>query len=217
MISEVFNCDCKDYMLKLPDKFFDLAIVDPPYGGNVEGSAIERTGGSWSSKYQQDNNIKNWDFPPCEFYFRELFRVSKNQIIWGANYFVEHLKNHRCFVIWEKETISENFTMAMVEYAWTSFNNKNAKLFKYRPQDSSRIHPTQKPVALYKWLLQNYATPGDKIFDSHMGSQSSRIAAHQMGFDYWGCEINEVYFQKGNERFEKAAEQGMLFSQEALF
>lgn len=215
-LSEVFLMDCMEYMKNIPDKFFDLAVVDPPYGdaggeswkgkptsrfgGRFAKYKIERTGGSWSTKYQQTNSIKHWDTAPPDEYFEELFRVSNEQIIWGGNYF--GLPPNRHFLIWEKETISEVFSMAMVEYAWSSFNT-NAKLFKHKPQDSFRFHPTQKPVKLYRWLLQNYAQPGDKIFDSHLGSQSSRIAAYDMGFDFYGCELDPDYFAAGCKRFEE--------------
>jgi len=198
MTSEVFNTDCLEYMRTLPDKAFQLAIADPPYGGAKE--TVGRTGGTWAAKY--GTHINEWDIAPTQEWFDELSRVSENQIIWGANYFT--MPPTRCFVVWEK-TIPENFTMAMCEYAWTSFN-ANAKVFKHsavgNPNDP-RFHPTQKPVALYAWLLKNYAKPGDRIFDPMMGSQSSRIAAYKMGFDYVGCELDKEYFDKGCERFDR--------------
>lgn len=226
-VSEVKCCDCMDYMKQFPDKYFDLAIVDPPYGGgnqNAGGFKITRTGGTWNKKYytkgQRRTKTCEWDIPPGKEYFSELFRIAKNQIIWGGNYFA--LPPNRCFVIWRKLTISEKFTMAMCEYAWTSFED-NAKWIELAPQDGNRFHPTQKPIALYIWLLENYAKPGDKILDTHMGSQSSRIAAWKMGFDYWGCEIDQEYFDQGCARFEKEKRQLSLFAQpeepgqEALF
>lgn len=148
-----------------------------------------------------------WDVAPGEDYFKELFRVSRNQIIWGGNYFA--LPPTRCFLIWRKLTISENFTMAMCEYAWTSFNS-NAKLFECAPQGrpgDDRFHPTQKPIALYKWILSRYAKPGDKILDTHLGSGSSRIAAWDMGFDFVGCEIDNTYFDLMEKRFEEHTKQ----------
>ena len=148
-----------------------------------------------------------WDVAPGEDYFKELFRVSRNQIIWGGNYFA--LPPTRCFLIWRKLTISENFTMAMCEYAWTSFNS-NAKLFECAPQGrpgDDRFHPTQKPIALYKWILSRYAKPGDKILDTHLGSGSSRIAAWDMGFDFVGCEIDKTYFELMEQRFQKHTSQ----------
>lgn len=148
-----------------------------------------------------------WDVAPGEDYFKELFRVSRNQIIWGGNYFA--LPPTRCFLIWRKLTISENFTMAMAEYAWTSFNS-NAKVFEYAPQGrpgDERFHPTAKPIALYKWIFSRYAKPGDKILDTHLGSGSSRIAAWDLGFDFVGCEIDKTYFDLAEQRFQKHTQQ----------
>jgi len=145
----------------------------------------------------------DWDVAPPQEYWDKLFRVSKNQIIWGGNYFC--LPPTRCFVIWRKLTISESFSMAMAEYAWTSFFG-NAKVFECAPQGNAkepRIHACQKPVALYQFLLRHFAKQGDKIFDSHLGSQSSRIAAYGMGYDFYGCEVDETYFKQGCERFER--------------
>jgi len=222
-LSITYNDDCMNIMSKMKDKEFDLAIVDPPYGGgqtqeSEEGLKstrlkksrsrfgarfdkykIERTGGTWSKKYQDTNNIKHWDIAPDDEYFQELFRISKNQIVWGGNYF--GLPPNRHFLIWRKLTISEKFSMAMCEYAWSSFN-ENSKIFEYQPQDSNRFHPTQKPVALYQWLLTNYAKPNDKIFDSHLGSGSSRIACYELGFDFIGVELDKNYFEAQEKRFE---------------
>lgn len=157
--------------------------------------------------------IQHWDVAPPPEYFKELARVSKNQIIWGGNYF--SLPPTRCFLVWRKLTISENFSMAMAEYAWTSFND-NAKVFEAAPQGTTekRFHPTQKPVALYAWILKNYAKPGDKILDTHLGSGSSRIAAYDAGLDFWGYEIDKVYFELQEERFAKHAAQISLFIDE---
>lgn len=147
--------------------------------------------------------IEHWDVAPPIEYFSELARVSKNQIIWGGNYF--SLPPTRCFLIWRKLSISENFSMAMCEYAWTSFND-NAKLFECAPQGTKkdpRIHPTQKPVRLYEWLLGRYAKPGYKILDTHVGSASSLIACRRAGLEYWGFEIDPIYFKMANERLQK--------------
>lgn len=233
-----YNMDCMDLMKMLPDKEFDLAIVDPPYGGGemqeladvLSGTKnslssrrrsrfggrfdnykieCERTGGTWATKYGQ--KVRHWDIAPPQEYFDELFRVSKNQIIWGGNYF--SLPGTRCFLVWRKLTISENFSMAMAEYAWTSFN-QNAKVFEHAPQGTAsekRIHPTQKPVALYSWILKNFAKKGDRILDTHLGSGSSRIAAYEMGFDFVGCELDEDYFLLQEERFKKWTSQQNLF------
>lgn len=160
---------------------------------------------------------------PGKEYFDELFRVSKHQIIWGGNYF--ELPPTRCFLIWKKLTISDKFTMAMCEYAWTSFNS-NAKLFEFAPQgkkDDERFHPTQKPVELYKWIYGLYAKPGMKVLDTHLGSGSSRIAAWDMGIDFVGCEIDPEYFRLEEERFRKHIQQPRLeqiimqAEQESLF
>ena len=144
--------------------------------------------------------IAAWDVAPGEEYFKELFRDSRNQIIWGGNYF--RLPPCRCFLIWKKLTISETFTMAMAEYAWTSFNS-NAKVFEYQPQGDAkdkRFHPTQKPVALYAWILSRYAKAGDKILDTHAGSASSIVACHRAGLDAWGFEIDETYYELAQKR-----------------
>lgn len=206
MISEVFNCDCMEYMKTVPDGFFELAIVDPPYGIGMDGGNVG---------YKGFNNFekKDWDKAPPKYeYFRELFRVSRNQIIWGGNYFL--LPQSRCWLVWDKGEGFYDRTYAECELAWTSFD-RNVKIFKWDPlargDYKGKIHPTQKPVPLYLYCLKNYAKPGDKILDTHMGSQSSRIAAHQMGFDYWGTEIDPDYFRDGCARFEKVASQGMLF------
>ena len=224
MKSETFNLDCMDFLKTCKDKEFDLAIVDPPYGdavgagkfqghnqtrfgnGRFDKYRIERRGGRWAGKFGR--KILKWDKAPSKEYFKELFRVSKNQVIWGGNYF--KLPPTRCFLVWEKLTISEQFTMAMCEYAWTSFF-KNAKIFKWKPQDKFRFHPTQKPVELYKWVLKILAKPGDKILDTHLGSGASRIAAYDMGYDFTGIEIDEEYFQKAEQRFKEHISQLSLF------
>ena len=219
-----YNVDCMIYMRTLPDNAFDLAVVDPPYGdgggseewerfgGRFERYRLNRTGGA-TRKYGR--KIVTWDIAPDEQYFKELFRVSRNQIIWGGNYFT--LPPARCFLIWRKLTISESFSMAMVEYAWTSIKGENAKLFECAPQgkkDDERFHPTQKPVALYAWIFRNYAQPGMKILDTHLGSGSSRIAAYNAGLDFVGCEIDEAYYRMQEERFAKHTAQGRLFFDE---
>lgn len=227
-----YNMDCMQGMKEFPDNYFDLAIVDPPYGdgggtwtnGTRFGQRFDRyknppmqqprpmgdtaaVGGGWSIENGRNmgdeirKKIVAWDVAPGKEYFDELFRVSRSQIIWGGNYFP--LPATRCFIIWRKTNVPEKFSMAMAEYAWTSFN-ANAKVFDYSAvgQDG-RFHPTQKPVALYKWLLQNYAKPGDKILDTHVGSASSLIACYDMGFDYVGFEIDEEYYNKANKRLEE--------------
>ena len=209
MISEVHNCDCVEFMRTLPDDYFDLCIADPPY--SHRGSEVIIKGGRFHkgrfNRYRQvDGNpidIDEWDKTPPKEFFEQMFRVSKNQIIWGANYF-DCMPATRCFIVWKKQ-IPENFSMAMCEYAWTSFQG-NAKIVEFSQlskKDDKRFHPTQKPIELYGWILKNYANQGDKIFDPMMGSQSSRIAAHKLGYDYWGCEVEKLYFDKGNKRFDE--------------
>lgn len=217
-LAGLYNCDCMEAMREYPDKYFDLAIVDPPYGsGGVEewekktrfGPRFDnykkpgRTGGGYFKKHGK--KIIDWDIAPGKEYFDELFRISKHQIIWGGNYFNEHLPSNRNFIIWRKLTISESFTMAMAEYAWTSLNG-NAKVFECTPQGTKaepRFHPTQKPVALYEWLLSQYANKGDKILDTHAGSGSSLIACHRMGFEITAFEIDKEYYQKAKARLEE--------------
>lgn len=216
--------DCMDGMKEFPDKYFDLAIVDPPYGNGVEDynaikerfggmfecyRQVKRTGGTWANKY--NSKIAEWDVAPSEEYFNELLRVSKNQIIWGGNYFT--LPPCRCFLIWRKLTISEMFSMSMAEYAWTSFN-KNLKVFEFAPQgkkDDKRFHPTQKPIELYSWILSRYAKKGDKILDTHVGSASSLIACYRGGFDYVGFEIDKGYYELSKKRLDDEKRQVTLW------
>jgi site-specific DNA-methyltransferase (adenine-specific) len=191
-ISEVTNEDCMEGMARYPDKYFDLAIVDPPYGIDINSS-----GTHFKEKYE----AKDWDKEtPNDEYFKELIRVSKNQIIWGGNYFLDRLGNCKCFLIWDKR-IAEDMSFAMCEMAWTSFKN-GAKIYKTTATQQNRIHPTQKPIALYKWLLKNYAKQGDKIIDSHLGSGSSRIAAYEMGFDFTAFELDKEYFEAQEKRYK---------------
>lgn len=176
-------------------------------GDKVQKTVNHAYGGRFSrySGVQTDSKLQriDWDVAPPQEFFDELFRVSKNQIIWGGNYF--SLPPTRCFLVWRKLSISEKFSMAMCEYAWTSFEG-NAKLFEMTPQrgdNSGKFHPTEKPIALYNWVLGLFAKEGDRIFDPMMGSQSSRCAAYLSGYDYYGCEIDEYYFHKGNDFFER--------------
>ena len=196
MISEVHNTDCMDFMRTLPDGAFQLAIADPPYGIRDAGG---QTGGSGKLKGRVFNNgrIDRWDKAPSQEFFTELRRVSRHVIIWGGNYFP--LPPSRCFICWDKVQPWENFSQ--VEMAWTDFDGP-AQLFRYDNRTGDKIHPTQKPVALYAWLMRKYAVAGGVIFDPMMGSQSSRIAAWKLGLDYVGCEIDEEYYRKGCERFD---------------
>jgi site-specific DNA-methyltransferase (adenine-specific) len=229
MAVTVTNEDCMNLMARYPDKYFDLAVVDPPYG-DAGGSAAwdrrgrlppagrgakyamtERGGGAGDKKY--GNNLMEWDIAPPPEYFAELFRVSKKQIIWGGNYFA--LPPSRNFIIWRKLTISENFTMAMAEYAWASMPG-NAKVIERAPQDKERFHPAQKPVEIYKKLLQWYSKPGDKILDTHLGSGSSAIACIDMGCELTGCEIAPEYYKKAMTRIKRHLSQRELFERAEL-
>ena len=195
-ISEVYNIDCMEYMKSIPDKFFHLAVVDPPYG---IGASEMTMGKGKNKKYQKG---KGWDpKPPDDKYFSELFRVSHNQIIWGGNYFINNLTPTRCFIIWDKQQ-PESLSFASCEFAWTNYD-RSAKTFYMRPQNADvvRMHPTQKPISLYAWILKNYAKEGDKILDTHLGSGSSRIAAYKLGFDFYATELDKEYFDAQEERF----------------
>lgn len=222
--SETYNCDCMEYMRAVPDGFFDLAVVDPPYGINVTRMSMGGGGGILkqestvqrlrNTRLKGSGKLKNraintmpcdWDLhPPGEDYFRELFRVSRNQVIWGGNYFP--LPPTRCVLCWDKEQFFETFSQ--VEVAWTSFD-RPAKLFRYsnggfRSCDRTRkIHPTQKPVALYAWIYRTFASERQRVLDTHLGSGSSRIAAYRMGLDFWGCEIDADYYRSQEERFRR--------------
>ena len=159
-------------------------------------------------RYKLAKKIIAWDTAPKQEYFDELFRVSRNQIIWGGNYF--NLPSTRCFLIWRKTNVPENFSMAMCEYAWASFND-NAKMFEFSAVGQpGRFHPTQKPIELYEWILRNYAHEGDKILDTHVGSASSLIACQRLGFDFVGFEIDSTYYQLASERFERETAQMTL-------
>ena len=198
---EITNEDCMDLLKRTPDKFYELALVDPPYGIDINSSG--RLGHYGGKGKKWDNHIPN------DIYFKELFRVSKNQIIWGGNYF--NLPPTRCFLIWDKEQ-PEDVSFASCEFAWTSFN-LSAKTFYKRPQnaDVKRIHPTQKPVALYKWLLDKYAKKGDKILDTHLGSGSIAIACHDYGFELTACELDKEYYDKAVQRIKNHVSQLKLF------
>lgn len=222
MISETYNIDCLEYMRGLPENYFSLAICDPPYGIGEDGSKNHTRGLKAVSKNYKAYSGNDTEPPTIEF-FKELFRVSKNQIIWGANHFIERInKNSPCWIIWDKQNGATDF--ADCELAWTSFSSA-ARKYEFRWQGmlqgnmknkESRIHPNQKPRSLYVWLLTNYAKQGDTIFDSHLGSQSSRIAAHDLGFDFYGCELDKDYFDAGNKRFEQHTRQAVLFAPEPI-
>lgn len=196
--SIVQNRDCLEAMKEFPDKFFDLAIVDPPYAIN----RFKNGENSRLRKYGQMDSVNN--ARPSKEYFDELFRVSKNQIVWGFNHLCDLLPPTTEFIFWYKHQPVETYSDG--ELAWTSFT-KTAKCFDYAyfgniGADTYRIHPTQKPVALYQWILSKYAKQGDKILDTHLGSGSSRIACYNGGYDFWGYEIDKEYFEKQEQRFE---------------
>ena len=206
MTSEVHNIDCLEYMRTLPDNYFQLAIADPPYGINAANMSntqsmrnrLQQGAGKLKDRILQIAK-KDWDFyPPTQEFFDELFRVCENVIIWGGNYF--DLPPTRCIICWDKVQPWENFSQ--IELAWTSFDYP-AKLYRFDNRTSDKIHPTQKPVDLYAYCLRMFAKQGDRIFDPMMGSQSSRIAAYKLGFDYVGCELDKEYFDKGCERFDR--------------
>ena len=184
------------------DNYFDIAIVDPPYG---IGDKFK--GGKTGKMNFNEVVEKDWDKVPPMEYWNELMRVSKNQIIWGGNYFP--LPPTRCFIVWDKQ-ISEDFTLAMAELAWTSFD-KLAKICKMPTPKDGKIHPTQKPIKLYKWLLHNYTNEGDLILDTHLGSGSIAIACHQMKRKLIGYEIDADYYRKACKRFEEQTRQTALW------
>ena len=192
----LYNCDCMEFMKSIPDKYYDLAIVDPPYRDNKYNQPTK--------DMRLNGGMKKWSNKPDDIYFKELFRISRNQIIWGANNF--HLPNYKGFVVWEKLTISDAFTMSMAEIAYISEGlGTTSKIFKCSPQgkkEDPRIRPTQKPVKLYEWLLQHYAKPTDKIIDTHFGSCSIGIACHNFGCSLDACEIDKEYFDKAVERLK---------------
>ena len=221
--SEVLNMDCMDYLKKCRDKEFDLAIVDPPYGIGESGGKNKSR--SCIVKSQDYHSIFGEDKepPPIE-YFKELKRVSKNQIIWGANHFIDLIPcRSSCWLVWDKDNGKTDF--ADCELAYTSFSSAVRKFtFKWQGMlqgnmkyKEERIHPHQKPVALYKWLLQHYARKGDSILDTHLGSGSSRIAAYDMRFDFVGIEIDKEYFEKQEKRFKEYTAQMQLFEPKELF
>jgi len=216
MTSEVFNTDCLEYMRTLPDKAFQLAIADPPYWSPEENTGRIRTTGNVQSSLNLGETMG-------EELYKELCRISEAQIIWGANNYGFPFKG---FVVWDKTNIPDKFTMSKCEIASVSDNLSTvAKMFRAPSTITGlhRIHPTQKPVELYAWLLKTYAEEGWRIFDPMMGSQSSRIAAYKMGFDYVGCELDKEYFDKGCERFNReckgeiVTKDGNIVKQMSLF
>ena len=214
---EITNEDCMDLLKRTPDNYYSLALVDPPYGIGEDGLKNHlRSKASKAKLYTP----KKWDSSvPNKEYFEELIRVSKNQIIWGANHFIENIPNANSssWIVWDKQNGENDF--ADCELAWT--NHKTAvRKFEFRWQGmlqgdmknkEERIHPTQKPIALYKWLLDKYAKEGDKILDTHLGSMSIAIACHDYGYELTGCEIDKEYYDKGIQRVKNHVSQLKLF------
>ena len=197
----LYNTDCMIALRQMKENEFDLAIVDPPYGIDINSS-----GTHFKEKYK----VKDWDKnTPNKEYFKELMRVSKNQIVWGGNYFLDKLGNCKCFIVWDKK-IAEGMSFAMCEMAWTSFKN-GAKIYKTTAMQQNRIHPTQKPIKLYEWLLMNYAKEGVKILDTHLGSGSIAIACHNLGYDLEGFELDKEYFDAATKRLKQHQQQIKMF------
>lgn len=205
-----YNMNCMQGMAEFPDNYFDLAIVDPPYGGVTQGSYMTNQMGGGVAKNRNDYHLSLWQCDkPSEAYFKELKRVSKNQVIWGGNYYASMLKDSQCWLVWDKVK-PEGISFADVELAYTSFDLAS-RLFQFAwngmiqgdmKNKEHKIHPTQKPVALYKWILNNYAKEGDLILDTHVGSASSLIACEDLGFKYVGFELDETYYKESKERLE---------------
>lgn len=199
-IIKITNEDNMKLMSRFKDKHFDLAIVDPPYG------ILNKTKRGGDHKFNMSEYSK-WDVKPNQKYFDELFRVSKNQIIWGGNYFGylwSRSEYNKCFVIWDKNQPESLNNFSMAEMAWTSLD-KPSKIFRYSVRKNrNKIHPTQKPVELYEWLLKMFAKKGDKILDTHLGSGTIAIACHKAGFDLTACEIDKSYFNKSINKIKDA-------------
>lgn len=209
-LNSFIHGDCMELMADMPDKFIDLCIVDPPYG----------IGDFWNKqKHTSHYGFKKWNNKiPNKNYFDELFRISKNQIIWGGNYYCHYLPITNSWIIWDKGNNVEKMNTSECELAWTSFKIPMRKIFcqwsggrKGNETGNKNIHPCQRPIQLYRWLLQNYAKPGDKIFDSHCGSASSLIACHLEGFDFIGTELDEDYYREAKQRLEAYQMQQNLF------
>ena len=221
-----YNMDCLKGMAEFPDGYFDLAVCDPPYGigvmtMNYTTSGSERKYGYMAANRRDYRKQGQWDVAPDKSYFDELFRVPKKQIIWGGNYFTEFLYPSKSFIVWDKrcdDAMRNDF--ADCEYAWASKGCGVARMFRFvwngmiqgnMKTKEERFHPTQKPVALYEWILRNYANSGDKILDTHVGSASSLIACHRLGFDFVGFELDEEYFTKAKKRLDAEQAQMSLF------
>lgn len=227
-MTEAFNMDCMEAMKRMPDNAFDLAIVDPPYGIGCLSMTFTKEGsdrkfGKSVAPKRDYKRIDNWDVKPGKEYFDELFRVSKKQIIWGGNYFADMLPVSRSYVVWDKRC-KDSMTNAFAdcEMAWLSPGMGVPRMFRFvwngmlqgdMKHKQQRIHPTEKPIALYRWLLATYARPDDRILDTHLGSGSSRIAAWEGGYNFVGYEIDKDYFDAQEKRFKEYSAQATLFSE----
>ena len=224
---DLYNVDCMAALKEFPDKFFDLAIVDPPYGigifsMNYTKSGAIRVRGNNVADRKDYRRFTDWDVKPGKEYFDELFRVSKKQIIWGGNYFSDMLPPSKGFIVWDKrcqDNMKNDF--ADCEYAWMSSGLGVARIYRFlwngmlqgnMKEKEERFHPTQKPVSLYLWLLDKYAKKGDKILDTHAGSAASLIACQRSGFDGWGFEIDKEYFDKARARLDQERNQINMFN-----
>ena len=221
---ELYNCDNMELMAKYPDRYFDLAIVDPPYGIGADEAQnkaaeqrIKSNGESKAGRGYKLYKKSQWDNQiPNKEYFEELFRVSKNQIIWGGNYMTEHIPPSMGWIIWDKG--QRGFSLADGEMAWTSFN-KAMRIFEFSRAGciksnntmTEKFHPTAKPYELYKWILDKYAKPNDKILDTHLGSASIAIACHDYGFELVGAELDDEYYDKALQRVKNHISQTKLF------
>ncbi len=214
---ELTNEDNMQLMARYPDKYFELAIVDPPYGIGESMKKRDNTkSNKWANPTKKVHNLKNWDNQsPSIEYFIELKRVSKNQIIWGGNYFIDKIIHPSMgWIFWDKKNGNSDFSDG--ELAYTSFN-RGLRKFEWlwngfqKQKPEQRIHPTQKPIALYKWILENYANQRDKILDTHLGSGSIALACHDYGFDLTACELDKEYYQKALDRLKKHQMQQKLF------
>ena len=211
---KITNEDNMELMARYEDNYFDLAIVDPPYGIGIDKAMNANKGKQGFKQYRETE----WDNEtPKQKYFDELFRTSKNQIIWGGNYFIDKIKKpSQCFLIWNK--VQRDFTMSDAEIAWTSFD-KTIRCFDLsrggamgcNNRNGGKLHPTQKPVKLYEWLLMNYTKEGDKILDTHLGSGSIAIACHNLGYDLTACELDKDYYEAAMKRIEQHKQQKRLF------
>lgn len=207
---KITNEDNMELMARYPDNYFDLAICDPPYGIGIDGQ--KKSINKNPKHNRKEHTQKNWDNAiPTEEYFNELKRVSKNQIIWGGNYFTEYLKPTKAWIFWYKG--QRDLTMSDGEMAWTSFETVTRQFELNRASliAQNTFHPTEKPYKLYKWLLDKYAKQGDKILDTHLGSGSIAIACHDYGFDLTACELDKEYFDKAIQRINNHTAQQKLF------